>query len=682
MLSGHVGTKASLGGRADALPFSVLEQPLAAPACRSYCLARLRRVCSKLTPCHHSLVNKGTTVLQSLSRASRLLAAHNPCRASRCYADEQANLHSIDARHSYACLRKAGIDILHDPLVNKGTAFPQSERERLGVRGLLPTKVLAPEKQISRFMEDYLYGKDFIDPVHVKDGGVTKSHVRRWKLLQELQDRNETLFYRVLLDNFVEMSHIVYTPTVGWACLNFHRLYRRPRGMYFSASDKGEMAAMAWNWPANQVDAIVVTDGSRILGLGDLGVNGLGIPIGKLDLYVAAAGFNPHRVLPVVIDVGTDNEQLRNDPLYMGLAQPRLKGPEYFEIVDEFVAAVMGRWPKCVLQFEDFNMATAHPLLNRYRTHHLVFNDDIQGTAATAVAGLYGALAIQGKPVKAIRDQRICVVGAGSAGMGVTRMIATGMVKQGCTPGEAKHNLWVSDKDGLVTARRDADKMSDVVRAFARQHEEEPEGEKLLDTINRVKPTALIGLAGAGRLFTPEILTAMGQHNERPIIFPMSNPTSMMECSAEDAQKYTGGRAIFASGSPQRDVEYDGRVIVSGQANNMYVFPGLAMGAHLGQTGIITDDMIMAAAEALPHLVPPEDLKRGDVYPRLNQIRHISIHVALAVMKAAAIEGRLNNLKAARALEAGNHVLAEWIDGQMYHPKYSSLIRLPTGVME
>jgi len=477
--------------------------------------------------------------------------------------------------------------------------------------------------QSKRFMDDYLYGRTYIDPEHIQDGGVTPEHVRRWRLLQELQDRNETLFYKVLLENFVEMTPIIYTPTVGWACLNYARLYRRPRGMYFSATDKGEMSAIAWNWPCDHVDAIVVTDGSRILGLGDLGINGLGISVGKLDCYVAAAGFNPRRVLPVVIDVGTDNEALRNDPLYMGLKQPRVGDEEYFEVLDEFVAAMMARWPHAVLQFEDFNLAHAHPLLNRYRDHHCIFNDDIQGTAATAVSGIYGALAVQGKPVKAITEQKFVVVGAGSAGMGVVGMTALGMMKHGLTEAQAADHFWILDASGLITKARQG--LTAVVEPFARLGE--ADGESLIDVVKRVKPTALIGLSGAGPIFTKEVLEAMGQFNEHPIIFPMSNPTHRMECRATDAQKCTGGRAIFASGSPQADVVMGGRTIVSSQANNLYIFPGLAFGAHLARSGRVSDLMIMAAAETLPHMIPEEDKAVGCVYPRLSNIRNISIRV-------------------------------------------------------
>ncbi|KAF5838419.1 hypothetical protein DUNSADRAFT_2887 [Dunaliella salina] len=351
-------------------------------------------------------------------------------------------------------VHKRGLELLKDPWYNKGTAFPTPERDRLGLRGLLPPRRLSMDIQEKRVMDELRTPREMIPPEDVKLGGVTNEMARRWKALQELQDRNETLFFKVLIKNFVDLAPIVYTPTVGWVAVNFHKLYRRPRGMYFSSSDRGEMAAMVYNWPQTEVSAIVVTDGSRILGLGDVGLNGLAIPVGKLDLYCAAAGFSPSRVLPVVIDVGTDNEELRNDPLYAGLRQPRITGKEYYDIMDEFVTAVMSRWPKAVLQFEDFSISHAYALLNRYRNDYLVFNDDIQGTASTALAGLYGALKVMGKTNRDLTNQRVVCVGAGSAGLGVVRMIALGMQKQGLSKKAAMQRFWLIDHKGLITSVR------------------------------------------------------------------------------------------------------------------------------------------------------------------------------------------------------------------------------------
>ncbi|GIL59677.1 hypothetical protein Vafri_14408 [Volvox africanus] len=578
-------------------------------------------------------------------------------------------------------VRKAGFDLLKDPWCNKGSAFPKSERDRLGLRGLLPPRSLTLDLQAARFMEDYYHPRHLIPPEDVKSGGVTSEMARRWKVLQELQDRNETLFYRVLFEHFTEMAPIVYTPTVGWVCVNYHKLYRRPRGMYFSAEDRGDMAAMMYNWPQPDVQAIVVTDGSRILGLGDLGINGLGIPIGKLDLYCAAAGFSPSKVLPVVIDVGTNNESLRADRHYAGLRIPRITGPEYFEILDEFVTAAMARWPNAVLQFEDFSIEHAGPLLRRYRKHHLVFNDDIQGTAATALAGLYGALRVLNLPASALKEQRIVCVGAGSAGMGVVRMIAAGMQKQGLSFEQAASRFWVLDYNGLITVARSS--MTEYVRPFACR-DPSHEGESLLSVIKRIKPTILLGLAGAGRLFTEEILTAMneGCPQQRPLIFPMSNPTSRMECTAEEAMRCTGGRAIYASGSPQPPVELpDGRTVAVSQANNMYIFPGVALGGFLGQTRIITDAMLMAAAEELPKLVPKEDLEKGLVYPRLAAIRDISASIATAVALAAGEEGRLRGRMRDKFAQ-GPDAMRSFISKSMFYPDYKALVHLPRGIEE
>ncbi|EFN53662.1 hypothetical protein CHLNCDRAFT_136414 [Chlorella variabilis] len=579
----------------------------------------------------------------------------------RPYSDTASFPYETKETLDISVARSRGVDVLHDPVFNKGTAHPLVERERLGLRGLLPPRVLSMEQQKARAMDRYWHGQDYIDPSQIESGGVTHEHTRKWLYLQELQDRNETLFYRLLCENFVEMAPIIYTPTVGWACMNYHKLYRRPRGMYFSANDRGEMASMVWNWPHENVDAIVVTDGSRILGLGDLGANGLGIPVGKLDLYVGAGGFNPGRVLPCVIDVGTNNELLRNEPWYMGLKQPRLHGDSYYEIIDEFVHAVMGRWPKAVLQFEDFNIEHAAPLLERYRYSHCVFNDD--GTAATAVGGLYGAMAVAGKPPSALADQKFVVLGAGSAGMGVVSMIAQGMVKQGLSPEEASSRFHVLDHHGHITHKRP--NLEPHVRPFARK-DDSPEGEPFLEVVRRVKPTALIGLAGAGRLFTPDVLKLMAQYNERPIIMPMSNPTSKMECTHEDAQKYCEGRAIFASGSPQPDVQLNGKLCAASQANNMYIFPGLAMGAYLARGNIVTDGMLMAAAESLADMITPQELAAGRVYPNMNKIRDISLNVALETMKAAAEEGHLHNPHAMRELSRGDDHLRRYIQKHMY----------------
>lgn len=574
---------------------------------------------------------------------------------------------------------KLSQDVLQDPRLNKGTAFNMDERERMGLRGLLPPIVSSMDVQVDKVMRDFFYGIYQIPPEEV-GSGITREMERRWRVLRRLKDRNETLYYRVLLENFAEMAPIVYTPTVGWVCSNYHHLWKRPRGMFFTAADRGHMASMVYNWPQDDVHAIVVTDGSRILGLGDLGANGLGISIGKLDLYVAAAGFHPSKVLPCVLDVGTNNERLLSDPHYVGLRQRRIKGDDYYDIVDEFVRAVSSRWPRAILQFEDFSTDHALPLLQRYSSNHLVFNDDIQGTAATAVAGLYGALRVLGRPATELVAQQVVCVGAGSAGMGVVSMIKSAMEAQGLPSHQAVSNFWVLDVNGLVTRAR-----SDLplhVEPFARP-ESDLEGLSLLEVVQRVKPTVLLGLSGAGRLFTREVLEAAACATPQPIVFPMSNPTIKMECTAEQALEATGGAAVFASGSPQESIVFHGREREFAQANNLYLFPGLALGAFLGGTGTITNSMLMAAAEEVPKLISDEDLKLGMVYPRIKAIREISAAVAVAVIKAAALEGHVRNEQASRRLKQGDARLLNFVQKHMFNPtEYASLAYRPPGVGE
>eukprot|EP00889_Picochlorum_renovo_P004863 jgi/Picre1/31893/NNA_007241.t1 len=546
--------------------------------------------------------------------------------------------------------RSRGLDVLHDPVFNKGTGHSLVERERLGLRGLLPPRVLTMEEQLERNMARYLSGSGpglvAEDP---ETSGVTDDMLRKWTMLTELQDRNETLFYRLLVDNFVEMAPIVYTPTVGHVCKNYHKLYRRPRGMFFCSADKGQMSTMMYNWPSDEVSAIVVTDGSRILGLGDLGANGLGIPVGKLDLYVAAGGFDPRNVLPCVIDVGTNNKELREDTGYMGMKHPRLMGDEYFALMDEFMNAVTTRWPRAVVQFEDFSSDHARVLLERYRDLHCVFNDDIQGTAAAASAGLIGALQVKGRPASAITEEKVVVMGTGSAGALYFRC------------------------DGLVTQSRPD--LEDAIRFLAREEDGQVKsGDPLLDVVKKVKPTALLGLTGAGRLFTDDILTLMSNSTERPIIMPMSNPTSRLECTHEAVRRICGERAIFSCGSPQPDVTIGGKTFHASQANNMYIFPGIALGAFLARGNVVSDNMIVAAAESLRDMITAEEVAKGHVYPDLHDIRKISCHVAEEVIKAAHEEGHVINQLLIQALEKGDKELRRYIVSNMYWPEYKPLV--------
>eukprot|EP00697_Spironema_sp_BW2_P015261 gnl/Spiro4/6026_TR3090_c0_g1_i1.p1 gnl/Spiro4/6026_TR3090_c0_g1~~gnl/Spiro4/6026_TR3090_c0_g1_i1.p1 ORF type:complete len:633 (-),score=98.38 gnl/Spiro4/6026_TR3090_c0_g1_i1:76-1974(-) len=590
-----------------------------------------------------------------------------------------------DVKASVEFAHKRGSEILHDPVYNKGLAFPHDERERLGLRGLLPPRCVSLEYQVKRALGQYFDGP----PTPTAAESVTPLQVRKWEYLSNLKDRNESLYYKLLVDNFVEMAPIVYTPTVGWACANYHKIYRKPRGMFFSALDKGEMAQMAYNWHSQEVDAIVVTDGSRILGLGDLGIGGLGISIGKLDLYVAAAGFHPRKVLPVVLDVGTNNASLINDPTYLGLKQPRLTGREYVDIVDEFVKAVMQRWPKAVLQFEDFSTENALNLLNRYRHTHCMFNDDIQGTAATALAGIYGALKVQSRGPRELSDLKFVVSGAGSAGMGVVWQLHRAMVAHGLPAEAAFRQFYLHDINGAITRARKTH--SDAVRPFARP-ETDMEGLPLAHIVNAVKPDALIGLTGVGGTFTPDVLRGLAAGCQRPILFPMSNPTHKMECTAELGQQLCEGRAIFASGSPQPDVSVGGRVVASSQANNMYCFPGVALGARLLGASGISDGMMMAAAEAVASALTPKDVKEGRVYPQLKNIRDISVRVAYEVMKCAINEGLHDSTSEAYRMFAepephaagrnSEQAIMDFVYRRMFVPDYNDIVYLPPGIME
>ncbi|KAF5946306.1 hypothetical protein HYC85_016534 [Camellia sinensis] len=533
-------------------------------------------------------------------------------------------------------VHKRGTDILHDPWFNKDTGFPLTERDRLGLRGLLPPRVISFEQQYDRFMESY---RSLEKNTQGQQEGVVS--LAKWRILNRLHDRNETLYYRVLIDNIEDFAPIIYTPTVGLVCQNYSGLFRRPRGMYFSAKDKGEMMSMIYNWPAHEVDMIVLTDGSRILGLGDLGVQGIGIPIGKLDVYVAAAGINPQRILPVMLDVGTNNQNLLEDRLYLGLRQPRLEGEEYLSIIDEFMEAVHARWPKAIVQFEDFQMKWAFETLQRYRKRFCMFNDDIQGTAGVALAGLLGTVRAQGRPLTDFVNQKIVVVGAGSAGLGVLGMAVQAVSRM--AGAAANPQFFLLDKDGLITkARKNIDP---AAAPFAKAPGEIEglglrEGANLVDVVKKVKPHVLLGLSGVGGIFNEEVLKAMRESDStKPAIFAMSNPTLNAECTAVDAFKHAGEHIVFASGSPFKHVDLgNGKVGHVNQANNMYLFPGVGLGALLSGSHFISDGMLLAAAECLASYITDEEIQQGILYPPTRSIRHITAEVGAAVVQAAVAE--------------------------------------------
>ncbi|KAL5167001.1 NAD-dependent malic enzyme isoform, mitochondrial [Glycine soja] len=567
-------------------------------------------------------------------------------------------------------VHKRGTDILHDPWFNKDTGFPLTERDRLGLRGLLPPRVISFEHQYDRFMNSYRSLEK--NTQGQSDRFVSLS---KWRILNRLHDRNETLYYRVLIDNIKEFAPIIYTPTVGLVCENYSGLFRRPRGMYFSAKDKGEMMSMIYNWPSDQVDMIVLTDGSRILGLGDLGVQGIGIPIGKLDMYVAAAGINPQKILPVMLDVGTNNQKLLEDPLYLGVRQPRLEGEEYLLIVDEFMEAVHARWPKAIVQFEDFQMKWAFETLKRYRERFCMFNDDIQGTAGVALAGLLGTVRSQGQPLSDFLKQKIVVVGAGSAGLGVLSMAVQAVSRMSGGSGtDANSQFFLIDKDGLVTTERS--NLDPAAVPFAknpRDLEGLSEGASIIEVVKKVKPHVLLGLSGVGGVFNTEVLKAMRESvSTKPAIFAMSNPTMNAECTAIEAFSHAGENIVFASGSPFENVDLgNGEVGHVNQANNMYLFPGIGLGTLLSGARHITDGMLRAAAECLASYMTEDDVRKGIF------IRDVTAEVGAAVVCAAVAEKQAEGHGDVGFKELENmskEETVEYVRGNMWYPEYCPLV--------
>jgi len=535
---------------------------------------------------------------------------------------------------------KRGKELLCDPLLNKGTGFPDSERDALGLRGLVPPQVVSIDDQVQRVMENF----------HRQDNDLA-----RYVHLETLHDRNETLYYRVLLENIRTLTPIIYTPVVGQACSHFGHIYRRARGMYFSIADVDMFDQMVHNWPEDEVDIVVVTDGSRILGLGDLGSNGMGIPIGKLSLYVVGAGIYPYRTLPALLDLGTDNAALREDPLYLGERIPRVKGKVYDEAVEAFVTAVHRRWPHALIQFEDFSNNHAFSLLQHWRDRIPCFNDDIQGTGAVALAGVLGALRVTGQRLS---EQRICFVGAGSAARGIADMLVAGIQSEGIELEQARRQIWMFDTQGLVTTERTA-ALAEHKRPYAQP---EPPIDDLTALIERVQPTVLIGVCGQPGIFSREVLQTMHRHCQRPIVFPLSNPTTKAECTAEQAYAWTDGAALFASGSPFEPVSHQGRLLVPGQCNNMYIFPGLGMGAIACRARSVTDAMFYAAARTLADQVGDDTLAVGRLYPDLTDIRCISARIAAAVCQVA-FDAGLADIDPPADLDG-------FIRGRMYHPHY------------
>ena len=501
-----------------------------------------------------------------------------------------------------------GMHYLHEPALNKGTAFTEAERDALGLRGLLPPGVQTLDEQVMRVMGNF---------------NRKTSDLEKYIFLVALQDRNQTLFYRVIMDHLEEMMPIIYTPTVGLACQEYVHIYRRPRGVFIADKNKGRFSEILRNWPDRDVRIIVVTDGERILGLGDLGVAGMGIPTGKLSLYTACAGIHPAGCLPVTIDVGTNNVDLLHDPLYFGMRHPRIRGEAYDDLIEEFIRAVEENFPDALVQFEDFGNTNAFRLLAKYRNRVCTFNDDIQGTASVALAGLYSALRITGQKLV---DQKMLFQGAGEAGTGIADLIVTAMTREGLSPAEARQRCWFADSKGLVVKSRE--KLAAHKRPYAHDHEYHP---YFQDAVRALKPTAVIGVSGQPGTFTQSVLAAMAEYNERPIVFALSNPTSKAECTAREAYAWTNGRAIFASGSPFEPVTLEGNTFSPGQGNNAYIFPGVGLGVIRCRANRVTDEMFLAAAKTLAAEVSDADLHRGSIYPPLKQIRDVSAKIAVAV---------------------------------------------------
>jgi malate dehydrogenase (oxaloacetate-decarboxylating)(NADP+) len=535
-----------------------------------------------------------------------------------------------------------GLTLLRDPTLNKGTAFTEREREALEIEGLLPPHPSTIEEQVQRFLGTYRKKTNDLE---------------KYLHLISLEDRNRTLFYRVLIDNIEEMAPIVYTPTVGQACVEYSNIFRRPRGIFLTANDKGRIEHLLGHWPY-EARIIVVTDAERILGLGDIGANGMGIPVGKLSLYIAAAGVHPSITLPVTIDVGTEKEELLNDPLYIGLRQRRLRGAAYDELIDEFMKAAVKVFPDVLIQFEDFANRNAFRLLARYRDQYCTFNDDIQGTASVIVSGFMSCLRLTGGK---LGDQKFLFFGAGEAGIGTGDLTVSAMMEEGLSQEEAVKRIWYVDSKGLVVKQR-TDLNTPKLR-YAHDHEPLPD---LLSAIEALKPTFLIGASARPGMFNQPVIEAMARINEKPVIFALSNPTSKAECTAEQAYTWTKGRAIFASGSPFPPFTYGGKTFVPGQGNNVYIFPGVGLGAMACWARSLPDDMFLAAAKALAGAVTEDDLKQGRVYPPMSKIREASAQIAVAVVKMAYEHGL--------AARAKPYDIEQYVRSLMYYPEYQNYV--------
>jgi len=538
---------------------------------------------------------------------------------------------------------KRGIDILHDPAINKATAYTEAERQALGLVGLVPDVTESEDLQLRRVLQQL---------------GHKTTDLERYIYLVNLLDNDETLFYRTLMSDPARFLPIVYDPTIAEACLKFGHIYRRARGMYLSITRKGHVKEVLRNWPVKDVRFICVTDGGRILGLGDLGANGMGIPIGKLQLYTACAGVPPQGLLPMYLDAGTNNQPYLNDPLYLGLRRPRPSTEELYAFVDEFVEAVQEVFPLCCIHFEDWTGSDAVHLLARYRDKVCCYNDDIQGTAGVTLAGLLAGLKVTGGK---IRDQRILFLGAGSAAIGLAGLIASAAVQEGLSLREAQARISMFDVNGLLEpSRKD---LFDFQKPYAHPH---APSRDFVAAIESIKPTAIIGVSTVGKTFTRQVIEAMSRLNDRPIIFALSNPTEHAECTPEEAYQWSKGKALYAAGVQFPPVSYNGQTLLPGQANNFYIFPAVGMAIYATQAKRVTDEMFIEAAHALADQVTPGQLKQGLLYPPQSDILETEIKVAA---RAAKVVFDSNLARVARPAD-----YEAFIRSHIYEPEYRSLV--------
>ncbi len=515
----------------------------------------------------------------------------------------------------------SGASVLRDRYINRGTAFSDADRDRLKIRGLVPPVVKTIEQQAQRVME------------RIRS---QENPLEKYVTLDTLRTRNQTLFFHVLANNIRELMPIVYTPTVGKACMEFDHLLLDASGLYVSIDDLGRVDELVANVPLDEVDVIVVTDGERVLGLGDLGARGMGIPKGKLALYTVCGGIPPSRTLPVMIDVGTNNAALTQDPLYQGLPHVRIDGDSYYKLLEEFITAARKRWPNVLIQFEDFANHHAFELLDTWKNQVTCFNDDIEGTAAVTLAGFYSAVRAKGSKLS---DEKILFFGAGEAAIGVANLLVAAMEEEGLSREEASNRIYMFDSKGLVNAHRED--ISDGKKSFA--HDEETGGDTLLEAIELVRPTAIVGSAAQAGAFNAYVLGTMSRFSERPIIFALSNPTSKAECTARDAYVYTAATCLFASGSPFGPVDIDGKTYIPRQANNFYIFPGVGLGAVVSRAKTLPQGVFLAAARALAACVTDEELEQGSLYPPVDKVADVSLVVAEAVAEYCYQNGLAGN---------------------------------------